>query len=235
MDRDGNRIAQTTRLGSMLNLQLSADGKTWNWEDENGKAHSKTAHAGGYYLNEDGLTIDDDVSLNSMIVVAKELEDSFGPLPEGVSEETVRTIAGPSPDGGRGTVIRYDLSDADPIEHWDAGLVEVPRSSVAGRIWQDANYDGVQAKTGDGSYSLAEEKPETTDPDDPAYDPDAANKFAANDGSFSSCEPGLEGQTVLLTQWYWVPFRQRRRRPLGAEHQLRPRHPHHRAGGRIQG
>ena len=204
VDRDGNRIAQTTRLGSLLDLQLSADGRTWNWMDENGTAHSKPAHAASYYLNEDGLTVDTDVSLNAMIVVAKEI-NAFGELPEGVSAETVRSVAGMGTAGLGGSFKRYDLADANPIEHWDTGLVEVPRSSVAGRIWHDANYDGIQAKTGDGSYSLAEEAPETTDPENEAYDPDAANKLAMADGSYSSCEEGLEGQTVLLTQWYWVP------------------------------
>lgn len=202
VDRDGNRIAQTTRLGSLLNLRLSADGTRWEWVDENGTARSKAAHAGSYYLNEDGLTVDADVSLNSMIVVAKEIP--FGTLPDGVSAETVRTVLTTGPDG-RPDGMSYDLADANPIEHWDAGLVEVPRSSVAGRIWNDADYDGVQAKTGDGSYSLAEERPETADPESDAYDPDAADKLAEADGSYSSCEPGLEGQTVLLSQWYWVP------------------------------
>ena len=139
-----------------------------------------------------------------MIVVAKEI-NAFGELPEGVSAETVRSVAGMGTAGLGGSFKRYDLADANPIEHWDTGLVEVPRSSVAGRIWHDANYDGIQAKTGDGSYSLAEEAPETTDPENEAYDPDAANKLAMADGSYSSCEEGLEGQTVLLTQWYWVP------------------------------
>mgnify|MGYP000028361870 CR=1 FL=1 len=48
----------------------------------------------------------------------------------------------------------YDLGAAQRIEHWDVGLVEVPRSSITGTVWHDEDYDGIKE---DGEQGLAGE------------------------------------------------------------------------------
>ena len=81
---------------------------------------------------------DADVSFDQMIVVAGEVKS---PDAEGVVTENVRLVARKKGlfDEGAG----YDLGAAQRIEHWDVGLVEVPRSSITGTVWNDENYDGI--------------------------------------------------------------------------------------------
>ena len=92
-------------------------------------------NAFSYYLNEGaGSTVaDEDVAPDGMIVVADRYQ-------EGTSLPENSVLVG---EGSRFT--RYDLAAAVRVDHWDAGLVEVPRSTVTGRVWQDEDYDGIQS------------------------------------------------------------------------------------------
>src|SRR5699024_1520872 len=114
-----------------------------------------------YWMNEEGLASgsDDDLAFDQMIVIAGEADNQT------VDANTCEIKL---PGGSTRT---YDLANAQRIEKWDAGLVAVPTASVTGRVWHDADYDGLQKR-------------------------DAA-------GNWDASEPGLAGQKVTLTQWYY--------------------------------
>ena len=61
----------------------------------------------------------------------------------------------------------------------DVGLVPVKKATITGRVWEDNNYDGLQATT-------------TDDEGNTVFD--------------EAAEPGIPGQKVNITQWYWTPF-----------------------------
>ncbi len=72
-------------------------------------------------------------------------------------------------EDGWGGVAYDPLLAVEQQRGGDAGLVEIPTGSLAGRVWDDADYDGVQDADEDGVFS----------------------------------EPGLEGETVRVTRWYY--------------------------------
>ncbi|MCR2036205.1 hypothetical protein NSA09_11880, partial [Adlercreutzia mucosicola] len=104
-----------------------------------------------YYLNAAGdkLPIDQELGQgsDSMIVLAgPELDDS---LASNVVEVNVPGLKKP---------LRYDLTNPQRFENWDAGLVEIPQASITGVLWEDADYDGVRnivdgPEDGDGDGS----------------------------------------------------------------------------------
>ncbi len=134
-------------------------------------------NAFSYYLNEGaGSTVaDEDVAPDGMIVVADRYQ-------EGTSLPENSVLVG---EGSRFT--RYDLAAAVRVDHWDAGLVEVPRSTVTGRVWQDEDYDGIQSFEAE----VDEDGNEVTDAE----------------GNPVLVEPGVPGQVVTLTQWFYDPAR----------------------------
>lgn len=117
-----------------------------------------------YYFNESGshagIDLANGVFFDSMIVMAG-LEMVGKSDPANVVTVNV-------PNGGS---YRFDLLNAQRYDQWDAGMVKVPTAGISGRVWNDANADGLQAK-------------------------DAAGAWAAS-------EPGLAGERVVLTQWYY--------------------------------
>ncbi len=72
----------------------------------------------------------------------------------------------------------------------DVGLLYIPRSSITGRIWNDANYDGIQA--GQMVDVIGEDQ-----------NPTGEQRF-----EFDPSEPGMANQMVHLTQWFYVPASQ---------------------------
>ena len=151
---------------------------------------SSSAVAGGmvsvpvYYLNASGdsLAVDQELGQgpDAMIVIAgAEQEDS---LAENVVEVVVPGQAKP---------LRYDLTNPQRFENWDAGLVAIPEASIEGVLWEDADYDGIreiakddEGAAGDGPGSDGSEEPE---------EPEAAS------------DRPMPGERVVLTQWYYDP------------------------------
>ncbi len=129
-----------------------------------GAAATKLVH----YFNEptryNGLELSSGLFADSMIVLAGLA------LPGITDEANVVQVKVPG-----GATYSFDLTNAQRYDNWDAGLVRVPTAGVTGRVWHDADYDGVQAKDASGAWS--------------------------------SAEPGLAGEAVLLTQWYYEPLR----------------------------
>ena len=71
---------------------------------------------------------------------------------------------------------------ADRYDGGDAGELPVPTRSLTGRVWRDADYDGLQ-------------------------DMKTTEEVALPDGSTTTklVEEGLKGQIVTLEQWYYDP------------------------------
>ena len=108
------------------------------------------------------LMLDDEAGIgpDNMIVLAQPMEyDSSNPA----SQFEVRY--------GAYQRLYYNLTEAQHTERWDAGMKQVPAASITGRVWKDTDYDGVQSRAADGTYS--------------------------------SDEPGLENQCVMVSQWYY--------------------------------
>ncbi|MEE0706372.1 MAG: hypothetical protein UCH28_08335, partial [Adlercreutzia sp.] len=78
---------------------------------------------------------------------------------------------------------RYDVPRTvdTPLRGGDAGLVELLKANISGRVWNDVNYDGLQA-----------------------------TKIAMVDGESvtvvdNDAEPGIENEEIRLSQWMYVP------------------------------
>ncbi len=78
---------------------------------------------------------------------------------------------------------RYDIPRTvdTPLRGGDAGLVELLKANISGRVWDDANYDGLQAT-----------KTETVD---------GKTVTVVDDDA----EPGIADEEIRLTQWIYVP------------------------------
>ncbi|MEE0705965.1 MAG: PASTA domain-containing protein, partial [Adlercreutzia sp.] len=76
----------------------------------------------------------------------------------------------------------YDMGDAARLYNWDAGLVKIPRSSISGRVWDDSFYETDENAS------------------------DAAARDKAYNGLQDDGEPGLAGEALYLTQWFYVPL-----------------------------
>ncbi len=111
-------------------------------------------------------------------------------------------------EGATGTV-KYDyLTKRDHVvDGGDVGELPVPRREVSGRVWHDADYDGVQAM-------VETEEPVLDERGNPIPMLDAAgNPVLAEDGSskmltrkvrsYAADEPGIQDEAVTLSQWYW--------------------------------
>ena len=72
----------------------------------------------------------------------------------------------------------------------EAGLVKIPRSALTGRVWDDT---GVKTDDGAGNAVLNENG-------QPVY-----NYATGYNGVQDEGEAGIPGQTLYLTQWFWVP------------------------------
>ena len=122
--------------------------------------------------------------------------------------------------------VKYDYLTrrAAEVQGGDVGEIAVPRREISGRVWRDDDYDGEQA------YTEVEE--EVLDAHgDPVLD---ENGEPLKRTVKRYDEPGIEGESVTLTQW-----NTRIRRRLEAQRAVRPRcherlgcHRHRRLGCR---
>ena len=46
----------------------------------------------------------------------------------------------------------YDIADAADQANWNGGLKQVEKAQIVGRVWDDANYNGLQ-DNGEGNIS----------------------------------------------------------------------------------
>ncbi len=102
------------------------------------------------------------------------------------------------PNATTGTSLVYNLGDADRLYNWDAGLVKIPRSEIDGAVWDDSvlgederSYNGIR-----DTYYVDANGEEVAAP---------AEGDALPAGTTQTIEPGIAGQEVRLTQWYFVP------------------------------
>ncbi|MEE0706285.1 MAG: PASTA domain-containing protein, partial [Adlercreutzia sp.] len=120
--------AEETDSDAMMSAELvkNADGSNYMKD-------GKVVYA--YYLNRlDDMKLDSDLAYQNLIVMAGDADetstlDNLRPMSYGTLAHSSRDV--------------YDLGSAQRIEHWDVGLIEVPRSTISGTLWHDADYDGV--------------------------------------------------------------------------------------------
>ena len=95
------------------------------------------------------------------------------------------------------TMVKYDfLAKRDTqVQGGDIGELAVPRREIRGRVWHDADYDGLQAMT-------TTQVPRQDGEGNPVVDDDG-NPVMDEVTAYDESEPGLEGETVALSQYYY--------------------------------
>ena len=103
-------------------------------------------------------------------------------------------------DGATGTVTYDYLTRRNTVvQGGDVGEVEVPRRTIEGRVWHDADYDGVQKMT-----ERVTDEPLTDAEGNPVLGEDGQPVMKV-EKVYDASEPGLVGETVTLTQYYYDP------------------------------